>query len=109
MTQLGLVPHVRSQDVRLERYAHGFYGTPLYNHLAYALAALGLLVLFLRSGRVEDRPMAALLAALAYAASFTVIGIACDYRYLYALDLATLATLFHLAVSRGPTIRPGRG
>jgi hypothetical protein len=42
-----------------------------------------------------------LLASLAFTASFFVISIACDYRYLYALDLAALASLFYLALDPG--------
>ena len=103
LTQLGLRPHVRRQDVRLERYAHGFYRTPLYSHGLWALVVAGLLVAFLRSRRPEAVALAALMgAALAYAASFALIGVACDYRYLYALDLAGMIGLFCAAL-------PGRG
>jgi hypothetical protein len=34
---------------------------------------------------------------LAFALSFFAISISCDYRYLYALDMASLAALFYLA------------
>ena len=43
--------------------------------------------------------MAALIAsALAFTASFFVISISCDYRYLYFLDLSALAALFYLSL-----------
>ena len=32
--------------------------------------------------------------------TFFFISLACDYRYLYALDLCTMAVLFYLATSR---------
>ena len=43
--------------------------------------------------------VAALLAgALAFTASFFLISIACDYRYLYLLDLAALTGVLYLAL-----------
>jgi hypothetical protein len=39
-----------------------------------------------------------LIAAFAFTASFFVISIACDYRYLYFLDIAALAAVFYLAL-----------
>jgi len=43
--------------------------------------------------------MAALqLSGVAFAASFFIISIACDYRYLYFTDLAALAGLVYAAV-----------
>ena len=38
-----------------------------------------------------------LASAFAFAASFAVISIACDYRYLYDLDLAVIAAALYLA------------
>jgi hypothetical protein len=35
---------------------------------------------------------------MAFAASFFIISIACDYRYLYFADLAALAGLLYAAV-----------
>ena len=99
MRALGLRSHVRPQDVKLERYARAFYRTPLYSHAAWALVAASLLAVFLRSRRPEAPALAGLMAAaLAFAASFALIGVACDYRYLYALDLAGLTGLFWCAV-----------
>ena len=37
-------------------------------------------------------------SALVYTASFFAISIACDYRYLYALDLAAVTGWFYLAL-----------
>jgi len=38
-----------------------------------------------------------LAGAFAFTTSFFAISIACDYRYLYALDLSALAVLLYLA------------
>jgi hypothetical protein len=52
----------------------------------------------LRRRRSPDLAVAAMLgSAFAFAASFAVISIACDYRYLYDLDLAVIAASFYLA------------
>ena len=58
-----------------------------------------MLVLFLKRRAPGDTAFAfLLLAAFAFTASFFVISIACDYRYLYALDLAVIAAAFYLAL-----------
>jgi hypothetical protein len=44
-----------------------------------------------------------LISGLAFVASFLVISIACDYRYLLFLDIASLAAVFYIA----PTIHDG--
>ena len=36
--------------------------------------------------------------ALLFAASFAVISVACDYRYLYLLDLAAMVGLIYAAL-----------
>jgi hypothetical protein len=46
-----------------------------------------------------------LASALSFAASFAVISIACDYRYLYDLDLAVIAAaLFAVATWKDETL-----
>jgi tellurite resistance protein TehA-like permease len=42
--------------------------------------------------------MAMLAGIFLFAASFFFISIACDYRYLYGIDLAAMVTLFYLAL-----------
>jgi hypothetical protein len=101
---LGLSARQRPNDAWARRYGLAFVGTPVISHLAYGALALLLLILCvhdLRGGASEDRiVIAALLAsALAFAASFFVIGVACDYRYLYFLDLAVMAALLHRAAA----------
>jgi hypothetical protein len=82
-------------------YATAFLHTPVFSHLAYALLAMTLLAwaaLDVRRGRLEMIATIGLTAsALTFAASFFVIGIACDYRYLYFLDAAAMAALVQRA------------
>lgn len=93
---LGMTIHQSPRDLALEDYAEAFHGTPLYSHLAYAALALVLVVVMFRSKRRADAVFGfMLLGALAFVASFFLIGVACDYRYLYALDLCTLVVGFH--------------
>ena len=101
LKSLGLKSGFRPRDIRLAAYARGFMGTPVLSHLLFAALAAGLLVFFLRRGAPPDLAMAALLAgALLFAASFYFVSVACDYRYLLALDLAAMLGLFH-AIARG--------
>jgi hypothetical protein len=83
----------------LYNYASHFLDTPACNHVTYLVAALAVMVLLLMRREGPDIAMAALmLAALGFTASFFVISIACDYRYLYLLDLAAITGLIYLAL-----------
>jgi hypothetical protein len=96
----GLAERRTPRDDALEAYALAFAPTPAYSHAAYAAAALALLGFFLARRRPADIAAAAMLAsALAFAASFALISLACDYRYLYALDLAAIAAALYAAAS----------
>lgn len=97
--ELGLARRWSDREDALLAYDKAFTRTPLYSHLAYALIALCVGVSLIRRRDPADVAMIALMAsALAFAASFFVISIACDYRYLYFLDLAAMAGLAYLAV-----------
>ena len=83
-----------------EVYDQALEGTPVHSHLFYALVALVVGVLVLRRGEPADVVMAALMAAgLAFAASFLPISIACDYRYLYFLDVTTMTTALYVSAT----------
>ena len=83
----------------LSNYSSWFLDTPVMSHAFYFAVSLVLAGLFLWRRQDGDVPMAALqLAAMAFAASFFIISIACDYRYLYFTDLAALAGLLYAAV-----------
>jgi hypothetical protein len=107
MATAGLKPRRTPMDDALDDYAQAFAPTPAYSHATYGLAGLVLLVLLLRRRDPADIAVAAMLGgAFAFAASFAVISIACDYRYLYDLDLAMIAAALYLAASVG---RPSAG
>jgi hypothetical protein len=99
MADLDLKPRQSPRDLALSAYAKGFMGTPVLSHLTFAILGLGMLVLFLKRRAPGDTAFAfLLLASFAFTASFFVISIACDYRYLYALDLAVIAAAFYVAL-----------
>lgn len=100
---------VDGADQALYNYGSHFLDSPAFSHLSYAIAALACGLLLLMRHEPQDVAMAGMMfAALAFAASFFVISIACDYRYLYFLDLAALAGVLYLAID--PPVRVfGRG
>jgi hypothetical protein len=86
-------------DVELTNYATWFFDTPAFSHLAYALISLVLAGLLLLRRQPADIPIAAMqLAGVGFEASFFLISIACDYRYLYFTDLAALTGLVYVAL-----------
>lgn len=88
-----------SQDLALGDYAKRFVRTPLFSHLTYAAAAAAVaLVLLLRRDPADMAIIGLMLGGLAFAASFFVISIACDYRYLYFLDLAAITGVIYVAL-----------
>jgi hypothetical protein len=96
----GLKGRETGRDDAIRTYAEGLAATPFLAHASYVVLALGLLALFLRRRQPPDIAAAAMLAgALAFAASFALISIACDYRYLYDLDVAALAAALYAAAS----------
>jgi hypothetical protein len=111
MAPLRLAHRWVQSDLMLFNYSTWFFDTPAMSHAFYFAVSLVLAGLFLWRRQDGDAPMAALqLAAMAFSASFFIISIACDYRYLYFSDLAALAGLIYAAVD--PPLpwlkRPGR-
>ena len=99
MGELGLSPRRDARDRALETYGKALFGTPVFSHPAFAVLAASCLILLLRRRGPADIAVAAmLLGAFAFTLSFFVISIACDYRYLYVLDLSALAALLYLAL-----------
>ena len=99
LEELGMPSRQDRRDHELYNYATWFFDTPVLSHLTYALLSLGVMAALVLRGRPSDWVMAGLQAgALAFAGSFLVIALACDYRYLYFLDLAALFGLVHLAL-----------
>ena len=99
LEELGMPSRQDRRDHELYNYATWFFGTPILSHLTFALISLAVMTALVLRGRPSDWVMAGLQAgALAFAGSFLVIALACDYRYLYFLDLAALFGLVHLAL-----------
>ena len=99
LKDLGLTGGVDRQAQGVVEYAQHFYRTPVYSHLFWAVAALGVIGLLIRRRDPADWVFIALMTgALGFAASFAVISVACDYRYLYLLDLAAMVGLIYTAL-----------
>jgi hypothetical protein len=99
MRELGVAPRIDGRDMWLANYVLAFAGTPLLSHAAFAVLAIVALTALLRRRRPEDIALIGmLLSGLAFTATFFVISIACDYRYLYFLDVAALVGLFYLSL-----------
>jgi hypothetical protein len=107
LTGMGLQHRYVQADVELANYASWFLDTPAYSHLAWALVSLVLAGLLLLRRQPADIAMAALqLAGVGFSASFFLITIACDYRYLYFTDLAALVGLVYVAADLPGLRRP---
>jgi hypothetical protein len=110
LKDLQLAARQDPQDGAIARYAARFFRTPVYSHLFYAIAAIAMAAVFLFRRDPADGPFAAmLLGALGFAASFVAISVACDYRYLYVLDLAAMTGALYLSLDPGVGRRRRRG
>ena len=90
-------PRYDRRDAMLNAYGKAFVGTPAFSHATFAVLGAIVFVLMLRRRRPADLAVASMIAAaFAFAATFFVISIACDYRYLYVLDLSALAAALYL-------------
>jgi hypothetical protein len=108
LAKLAIAPGVDGRDAWLDRYASGFFGTPVFSHLTYAVLALAVAAALALRRRPADIAMIGLvLSGLGFAASFLFLSIACDYRYLYMLDLSALTGLVYLALDPPWLNRPG--
>jgi hypothetical protein len=99
LQDLDMVTGMDIQDRALAAYAQRFLHTPVYSHLTWALASLVVIRLLLRRRDPADWVFVALLAGtLLFTASFAVISLACDYRYLYLQDLAAMVGVLYVAL-----------
>jgi hypothetical protein len=104
---LKIPPRRTAEDMRLYNWSTWFFDTPAMSHVAYAAVAFAVMLLLLLRRDPSDLMVAGLMGgALAFAASFLAISIACDYRYLYVLDVAALTGLLYLALD--PSLRGRR-
>jgi hypothetical protein len=99
LDQINIDPRWDDRDAWLQSYGNRFKGTPVFQHGVFALLSIIAAWILLRRRRTTDIAIAAMqVSALVYTASFFAISIACDYRYLYALDLAAVTGWFYLAL-----------
>jgi len=99
MRELGIAARKDARDLALDRYGKFFEHTPVFSHFTFVILGVASTVLLLRRRRPEDIAMfSLLLAAFVFCASFFVISISCDYRYLYVLDLSAMIVLFYLTL-----------
>jgi hypothetical protein len=107
LKELGMSPRLDARDLALWHYADFFEYTPAFWHAAYAAIALVVFVLVLRRRNPADLALASLIAAVfAFTSTFFVISIACDYRYLYVLDLTAIAGALYVAAERKDLLDP---
>ena len=98
VTRLGLTNHEGPKDLALKAWGEPFSHSLLSWHPLYAAVDILMLALLLRRRRTADIAVAGLVAsALAFAATFFIISVACDYRYLYLLDVAAIAAAVYVA------------
>ncbi len=101
----GLTRRHTARDEWASDYVDAFVGTPVMSHLAWGACALLLLGLAAFDVARGDRGptrlavVGLLASALAFTAGFFVVSVACDYRYLYLLDVAAMAALLERAAS----------
>jgi hypothetical protein len=92
------------RDARLVAYASQFTSWLMYRHALYLAIATALGVFI-----AIYRPLDALVwlfllgAAVLFTLSWVVIGLACDFRYLYFLPVAVGLSLVGLTVTTWPT------
>ncbi|MBV9062215.1 MAG: hypothetical protein JOY77_04700 [Alphaproteobacteria bacterium] len=95
---LGMQERVDSRDEFASSYGRRLIGTLVFSHPIYLALALLEFAFLLYRRRIADGVLACLLAGgMAVTASFLFVSIACDYRYLYFLDMAALIGLFYIA------------
>jgi hypothetical protein len=102
--EVGLQPGRSAGDQRLWDLAQPLFGTPLFKHWIYlsigiVLGGIGLLRRFFSSLGVVAAAVA--WSAVLFGTSWAVVGLACDFRYLFLLELAV--PLSALLISMGWT------
>jgi hypothetical protein len=107
MNELGLKRIWSPKDDRLYNYATWFFDTPVLSHVAFAsLALVVIAILLLRRDPADKAIGGMLVGALAFTATFLPLSLACDYRYLYFLDVAALTGLLYVAADPRLRRRP---
>lgn len=96
---LGMKPRMTARDEALADYGFFFlHHIPVYGHAPFMLIGIALMVLLLQRRRPPDLVLTALIAScLVFVATFAVLSLACDIRYLYVVDLSVLTVLLYAA------------
>lgn len=111
LPQSGLHPRSSDQDEWDDEYARAFIGTPLFSHLFYLTLLISGIVVGCLRWRAGDRSAAQIatlalgVSTLALTLSYFVISVACDYRYLYFLDVGAMGVVLREAAARWPRPR----
>ncbi len=71
-------------------------GTPVFNHAFWALVLCASAVVLLRRGGAGALVVFAG-SAIAFTLGFALIGISCEFRYIYVVPVAATILLFVLA------------
>jgi hypothetical protein len=96
---LGLTVGPNHASARIYEFYEENVDTPLFMHIAYAavLVVIGLWLL-----RRRDYVLASLaVCALLFLASYSVLGIACDFRYAYTLTVSTTLLVAYACLNWG--------
>ena len=96
---LGMAVRMTPRDEALADYGFFFLRhTPVFRHGLFGLAGLVVMFILLRRRAAADIVLASLIgSAFLFAATFLVLSLACDYRYLTLIDLSALAGVLYLA------------
>jgi hypothetical protein len=96
---LGMSERDDDRDDALDSYAGAIQSTPAFSHVTFLILGAASCYLLWRRRRAADLAFLSLFGGMTlFAASFFVISIACDYRYLYGIDLSAMIVLFYLAL-----------
>jgi hypothetical protein len=95
---LDIAPRYDRRDARIEAYAQRLVNTPIFSHAFFVILGLAAGIVLMRRRSPSDIAMVFLLVAAGlFVLTFFVISLACDYRYLYLLDVAAMAAAIHVA------------
>lgn len=99
LTELNMPARQDDRDLELANYASRFFGTPVYSHVFFAILSLAVCTLMvMRRSDIDLVVLGLQVSGLAFAGSFFLISLACDYRYLYFLDLSSMVGVLYVAL-----------
>lgn len=103
LRDLGLVSRMNHRDRIIYEFSKNYWRGPLMNHLFYGVLSIFVTIVLWSKRSAEDSVMISMAASgILFSASFFFIGIACDYRYLYLLDMSSILLTMYAFVRRFP-------